>query len=114
MQQRPGNALACGRTGFGLTNILLCLSVPIPLSLSPSVYMSLLLSQRFSAPVQLPRLRQGLGDQERLSESLISELLDESINPDEFIRSFKQVRTLAYRRSVMVDKWIGGQVNWDD
>ncbi|CAD6586496.1 MAG: hypothetical protein CYPHOPRED_003558 [Cyphobasidiales sp. Tagirdzhanova-0007] len=68
--------------------------------------------KRLAHPVQLSRLRHALGDQDRLSESLITSLLEGSITPDDFARQFKEVRRVYYRRGTQADKWLGGQVDW--
>lgn len=60
------------------------------------------------------RLRQALGDHDRLSESLISSLLDGKLAPDDFAKQFREVRKLWYRRQLQTDKWLKGQVDWRD
>ena len=81
-----------------------------PLPFAKSIYRS----QRLAPQVQLSRLRHALGDQDRLSESLINSLLQGNLTQDEFARQFKEVRRLYYRRGTQAEKWLGGQVEWRD
>lgn len=68
--------------------------------------------QRFSESAQLSRMRAATTQQERLSDSLVSSFLSGEGDEESFVKGYREVRKVYYRREVGLKKWEGGGVVW--
>jgi len=69
-------------------------------------------SKRFTPAQQLNRLRAATSGQESLSESLASSFLDGTMDEDDFVRQYREVRKVFHRRQIMKEKFEEGKIVW--
>lgn len=68
--------------------------------------------KRFSPAAQLNRLKVATSNQDNLAEALVQSFNDGNMDEEEFVRQYKEVRRVYWRRHMSTQKWEDGKVVW--
>ena len=70
------------------------------------------IAQRFSPANQLSRLKLATANQDNLAEALVQSFNDGHMDVDDFVRQYREVRRVYWRRHTSVQKWDDGKLVW--
>ncbi|KAH8922188.1 hypothetical protein BT69DRAFT_1220613 [Atractiella rhizophila] len=72
------------------------------------------LYRRFSLPSQLQRLRYATTQHDDLSESLANEFLEGKLAEEDFVKQYREIRKVYWKRVMWSERMAEGKVVWRD